>query len=675
MTSAADRHAVLVRQINQWDIEYYVNDAPSVPDGHYDAVRAELEALEAAHPELVTGASPTQRVGAPVASGLAPVTHTTPMLSLDNAFSDEELLEFARRVAGELDGIEPEFCAEPKLDGIACTLRYEMGVLVRAATRGDGTTGEDITHTVRTIRGLPTLLDGMPPAVLEVRGEVVMPHAAFSAYNAEAERLGEKPLVNCRNGAGGALRQLDPRQAARRRLAFFAYGALPWDAADTPDSHYAVLERLKRWGLPVDPLVRRLRGEAALLAYYQELSQARDGLDYDIDGIVYKLDSRFQQEELGTLSRAPRWATARKFPAEERITTQTGVDFQVGRTGVITPVARLEPVFVGGVTVSSATLHNMDEVERLGIMIGDQVVVKRAGDVIPKVVGLAPGGEGAQRTAIVLPERCPACDSPIERDTGESGEGVFHYCTGGLACPAQVLARLQHAVNRDNLDIDGIGARLIEQLHAKGRLDSLDALFRLSAEDIESLPGQGERSAAKAIASIERARHTTLPRLLQSFGVRHVGRTTSKALARHFGSLAAIEAASIEALCEIEDIGPRTASAVHDFVRSPIYRETRDHLLAAGVHWEEVSEEAGGERPLAGQTIVLTGSLEQMSRGEATAALEALGAKVSGSVSKKTSLVVAGPGAGSKLTKAASLGVPVVDESALPGLLQGSLPG
>lgn len=678
MDNPSARHRQLIDMLNRYAHEYYVLDAPSVSDAVYDERFRELEAIEAAHPELITANSPTQRVGAPVSSNLEPIDHRAPMLSLQNAFSDEELLEFLARaqkrlVEAGLVGADDEirFCAEPKLDGIACALHYRDGVLVRAATRGDGQTGEDITHTVRTIRTVPLELtrQGAPiSGELEVRGEVVMRRSAFHAYNSEAIARGEKPLVNPRNGAGGALRQLDPREAARRRLTFYPYGVIGHDEESEiqeVSSHYERLCCLRDWGFVVNPFVMTLQGKESLLDYYQDMEGRRGELDHDIDGLVFKIDDLAHQQALGTISRAPRWAIARKFPAEEKTTRLRGVDFQVGRTGVVTPVARLEPVFVGGVTVSNVTLHNMDEVARLGVRVGDTVVVKRSGDVIPKITGVVAEERPADAETIEAPAQCPECGSPVRR---EDEEDVYLYCQGGLGCRAQVVAQIQHAVGRENLDVDGVGARLIEQLHETGRLPSLDALFRLRAEDISQLPGQGERSAQKAIESIERARFTTLPRLIQSLGIHGVGPATARALARHFGTLEAIRTASTEDYEAVPDIGPVVANNLWQFFHTATNRAVLDCLIDAGVHWEEGAPEAD-EQPLAGKTIVLTGTFEAIKRSDAKAKLEALGAKVAGSVSSKTDVVFTGPGAGSKLSKAQELGVEIRDEAALLDML------
>ncbi|MGE4071895.1 MAG: NAD-dependent DNA ligase LigA [Lysobacterales bacterium] len=686
----ADRVALLRAEIRQHDYRYHVLDAPSIPDAEYDRLFHELRRLEEAHPELLTPDSPTQRVGATPVGEFAAVTHRVPMLSLGNAFSAEEVQEFVARIEQLLGRSEVEFSVEPKLDGLAISLLYQDGQLVQAATRGDGVTGEDVTHSVRTIRAVPLSLTAGSgwPQTLEVRGEVYMPRAGFLEFNRRARERGEKELVNPRNAAAGSVRQQDPRMAAARPLAFYAYGLGEVSGAPLADRHTGILQRLRDMGLPVSPEAGKAIGAQGCLDYFQRMGKRRQQLPYDIDGVVYKVDRLDWQAELGYVSRAPRWAIAHKFPAEEALTHLLAIDLQVGRTGAITPVARLEPVFVGGATVSNATLHNFDEVARKDLRVGDSVIVRRAGDVIPEVVGpvLERRPEGAQQPE--LPTICPQCGSVLER---VEGEAVIR-CTGGLVCPAQRKEAIRHFASRRVMNIEGIGDKLAEQLVDAGLVHSIDDLYRLNLATLSGLDRMGERSAANILDELERSKNTTLERFLFALGIRDVGESTAKALARHFGSLDRIieasarmqpyfgdpealkqsavkKALAAEPLIQVPDVGPVVAQRLWEFFADERNARIVEQMRAAGVHWPEHEPAAAAEGPLAGQTAVLTGTLTGMTRDVAGARLEALGAKVSGSVSKKTSFVVAGSDAGSKLTKAQELGVPVLDEAALLELL------
>lgn len=646
---------------------YYVLDAPEVPDAEYDRLLRRLQEVEAEHPELVTPDSPTQRVGAAPADGFGEVRHEIPMLSLDNAFSEEELRDFDRRVRERLEREgDVTYCCEPKLDGAAVSLLYEDGLLVRAATRGDGETGEDITANVRTIPSVPLRLAAGAPAVLEVRGEVYMPLEGFERFNTEARARGEKAFVNPRNAAAGSLRQLDPRITAQRPLAMYCYSIGHLDAKSRPAGHHAALLWLRELGLRVNPEVRRVTGVDDCVGYYDDLLQRRAGLGYEIDGVVCKVDAFAEQDILGFVSRAPRWALACKFPAQEEVTTLLGVDFQVGRTGALTPVARLEPVFVGGVTVSNATLHNMDEIARLDLRIGDAVVVRRAGDVIPQVVRVIAERrpKGARRVA--MPAHCPVCESAIERPGGE----VVARCSGGLVCAAQRRSMILHYASRRALDIEGMGERLVGVLVEQELVHDVADLYALEAEALAGLERMGEKSAQNLVEAVRASRDTTLGRFLFALGIREVGESTAKSLARHFGSLDAIVDATESELQEVPDVGPVVAHHLRAFLDQSENLAVIRRLREAGVRWEEKRVERAS-LPLAGETWVLTGSLGKMTRDVAKEHLEELGAKVAGSVSKKTSRVVAGPGAGSKLRKAEELGVAVMDESAFLEFLGG----
>lgn len=647
-------------ELDDANYRYYVLDDPQLTDADYDRKLRRLEELERDYPELVTPDSPTQRVGAPPAEGFPAVRHAVPMLSLDNAFDEEEIRAFVRRLGERLerDGEALDFCCEPKLDGAAVSLVYEDGVLESGATRGDGRTGEGITTNLRTLRSIPLKLRGSQlPTLLEVRGEVTMRHDKFEAMNDRAREEGGKVFANPRNAAAGSLRQLNPAITAARPLEFSAYQVARIEPDPGETTHSGLMARLDEYGFRPNDLLKVVRGSMGLIDYCRTLGERRDSLGYDIDGVVIKVDDLRLQRELGFVARAPRWAIAFKFPAQEETTRLNDVEFQVGRTGAITPVARLEPVSVAGVTVSNASLHNQDEIARLGVMIGDRVTIRRAGDVIPQVVRVMAEARPDDAREIVFPSRCPVCDSEIERLEGE----VVARCSGGLYCPAQRKEAFRHFASRRALDIDGLGEKLIDQLIDRDWVKTPADLFRLDVTQLTELPRMGRKSSENLIAALDRAKHTTLPRFIYALGIREVGEATANNLARHFGTLEAVMQADQATLEAVEDIGPVVAHHIHTFFQQEHNRETIDDLIAQGVSWEE---EEIGERPqpLAGQTWVLTGTLESMTRDEGKARLTALGAKVAGSVSKKTAGVVAGPGAGSKLAKAEELGVPVLDE-------------
>ncbi|OLO07747.1 DNA ligase (NAD(+)) LigA [Salinicola sp. MH3R3-1] len=655
------RADALRQQLDDANYHYYVEDQPQILDVEYDNLLRELQSLETEHPELITPDSPTQRVGARPADRFHEVTHAVPMLSLDNAFSEEELAAFVKRVADKLesDGETLKFCCEPKLDGLAVSLVYENGQLMQGATRGDGRTGEDVTMNLRTLHSIPLKLRGKSvPSLIEVRGEVYMRHSGFEAMNERARENGDKVFANPRNAAAGSLRQLDSSIAAKRPLEFCAYQVARLEGDDDAQSHSDYLKRLRELGFRTSPLLDVVEGASGVVEFCHTLGERREGLDYDIDGAVLKVDSLRDQRELGFVSRAPRWAIAYKYPAQEQTTTLNDVTFQVGRVGTLTPVAKLEPVQVAGVTVSNATLHNMDEVERLGVRIGDTVIVRRAGDVIPQIVGVVESQRPKETRAIEMPTECPVCGSQIERLEGE----VAARCSGGLYCPAQRKEALKHFASRRALDIDGLGEKLIDLLVEREWVKSPADLFRLRAERLAELPRLAEKSANNLVQSLEAAKRTTLARFIYAIGIREVGEATAASLARHFGALQALRDAPLEALTAVDDVGPVVAHHIHTFFQQVHNQETLDDLLAVGVTWEEV-EIAERPQPLDGQTWVLTGSLEGMTRDEGKERLQALGAKVAGSVSKKTATVVAGPGAGSKLAKAEELGVEVIDEA------------
>lgn len=669
MSQAADlkRMEELRTQLHHHNYLYYVLDTPEIADAEYDRLLRELQALEAQYPEAITPDSPTQRVGAEPLKAFGTVRHELPMLSLDNAFSDEELADFDRRVRERLEAEQVEYAAEPKLDGLAVSLLYEKGVLVRGATRGDGSTGEDITANVRTIASVPLRLQGKPPRRLEVRGEVFISHLGFRRLNEEAQAKGQKPFVNPRNAAAGSLRQLDPRITAERPLEIYCYGMGVLEGAAAPQRHSATLAQLRDWGLRVYPGVATVTGLDGCLDYYRTMEQRRAELPFDIDGVVFKVDRLDQQRELGFVSRAPRWAIARKFPAQEEMTRVLGIDVQVGRTGAITPVARLEPVFVGGVTVTNATLHNEDEVRRKDVRVGDTVLVRRAGDVIPEVVQVVTSKRPKGARRFVMPKSCPVCGSEIEKAEGEA----VARCSGGLYCAAQRKEAIKHFASRRAMDIEGLGDKLVEQLVEQGLVEDVADLYALTAEQLAGLERMGEKSAANLVAALEKSKDTRLERFLFALGIREVGEATARILAREFGDLEALMQVDEARLERIRDVGPVVAQHIAAFFRQSHNREVIDKLCAAGIHWPAVEVAAPEEQILAGKTFVLTGTLVGMTRDQAKERLQALGAKVSGSVSKKTDYVVAGAEAGSKLAKAEELGVTVLDEAQLLALLQG----
>ncbi len=667
--AAAARAAELRAQIAQHDYRYYVLDDPLVSDAQYDRLMQELRALEAAHPQLVIPDSPTQRVAGSANAAFGEVVHTVPMLSLDNAFTEADVQGFDRRiherlgVSGDLD-----YVAEPKLDGLAVTVLYREGLLERAATRGDGVSGEDVTANVRTIRAVPQRLRAPAPPLLEARGEVFMPIARFERMNALARERGEKVFVNPRNAAAGSLRQLDARITAARPLSAFFYGLGSLEGASPPARESELLQMLRALGLPVSAEVQAVRGVAGCLAYFRRMGERRATLPYQIDGVVYKLEERADQERVGFVSRAPRWAIAHKFPADEALTVVKGIEFQVGRTGALTPVARLEPVFVSGVTVSNVTLHNIDEVRRKDVRVGDTVVVRRAGDVIPEVVSVVPERRPKDTTEVQLPTQCPVCHSRVLRAEGEA----VARCTGGFTCRAQRVEALRHFASRRALDIEGLGEKLVEQLVEREQVRSPADLYALSLPQLVQLERMGEKSAANLLAAIEKSKSTTLPRLLYGLGIREVGEATALALARHFGTLERLMDADELAIRRVPDVGPVVAAHVAAFFASAEHRKVINELQHKGVKWAEMSAfRAQAQQPLAGSTFVLTGTLSGMTREQAQEALSARGAKLSASVSKKTSFVVAGSDPGSKLKRALALGVPVLDEQQLRELLRG----
>ena len=648
---------------------YHVMDTPEIPDAEYDRLMRELRELEAQHPDLITPDSPTQRVGAAPLASFSQVRHEVPMLSLDNVFDEESFLAFNKRVQDRLKSSDDLiYCCELKLDGLAVSILYENGVLVQAATRGDGTTGEDITANVRTIRAIPLRLCGDNiPQRLEVRGEVFLPQAGFEKINEEARRTGGKVFANPRNAAAGSLRQLDPRITAKRPLTFFCYGVGALTGGELPESHSGRLQQFKAWGLPVSDRVTLCHTPEEVLTYYRKVEEDRPNLGFDIDGVVIKVDSLALQEQLGFVARAPRWAVAFKFPAQEQMTFVRDVEFQVGRTGAITPVARLEPVHVAGVLVSNATLHNADEIERLGLRIGDKVVIRRAGDVIPQVVNVVLSDRPEETREIVFPTHCPVCNSDVERVEGEA----VTRCTGGLICGAQRKEALKHFVSRRALDVEGMGYKIIDQLLEKEYVPTPADLFRLTAGKLTGLDRMGPKSAQNVVNALEKSKATTFARFLYALGIREVGEATAAGLAAYFATIEALEQATIEELQKVPDVGIVVATHVFHFFAEENNRDVIAQLRAEGVNWPApvVVNAEEIDSPFAGKTVVLTGSLSQLSRDDAKARLMALGAKVAGSVSKKTDLVIAGEAAGSKLAKAQELGIAVIDEAEMLRLL------
>lgn len=664
-SEAARQIADLREQLQEHNHRYYVLDDPLISDAEYDRLLRSLEALEKEWPELITADSPTQRVGAAPLDSFETVEHRIPMLSLGNAFSEDEVAEFDRRVREQLDLDQIVYSAEPKLDGLAIALRYERGRLVLAATRGDGRSGENVTTNVRTIRAVPLSLRGVGLVEnLEVRGEIFMTRSGFAELNRGLAEAGEKTFVNPRNAAAGSLRQLDPAVTAQRPLHFFCYQAA--STAGLPVRHSEILHQLRDMGLPVSPEAETVQGLTGLLDYYRRLSERRNALDYDIDGVVYKVDDLDQQQEMGFVSRAPRWATAHKFPAQEETTRLLAIEVQVGRTGALTPVARLEPVFVGGVTVTNATLHNADEIQRKDVRVGDRVVVRRAGDVIPEIVRSIPEHRQGDPPVWTMPQYCPECGSAVEQVEGES----VARCTGGLVCPAQRRRALEHFASRTAMDIDGLGEKVIAQLVERDLVHSPADLYRLDRDTLIGLDRMGEKSADNLLQAIERSKRVRLGRLLFALGIREVGVVTAEALARHFGSIEALGQASVEALEAVRDVGPVVARHVHAFFDEAHNRQVIRELNEAGLEIEpEAPAASADELPLAGASYVLTGTLSGMTRSQAKQRLEALGARVSGSVSKKTTAVIAGEKPGSKLDRAQELGIEIHDEAALESLL------
>ncbi|HSW04773.1 NAD-dependent DNA ligase LigA [Aquabacterium sp.] len=680
MSDKTARRAAELRELLQYHAQrYYVHDAPEIPDAEYDRLFQELQAIEASHPELLTADSPTQRVIGAVLDGLMPVRHAVPMLSIrtetDTEASGAEA--FDARVRRELeltDAAAPvDYAAELKFDGLAINLRYEKGLLVQAATRGDGETGEDVTQNIRAIRGrsaggqIPPRLKGNDAPVIEVRGELFMRRDDFEALNERQRTQGDKTFVNPRNAAAGAVRQLDPAMAAQRPLSFFAYGLGEVKGWKLPPTHSAMLDALAVMGLPVSSDRAMVQGAAGLVAFHREMGAKRDALPFDIDGVVYKLNRLDLQQRLGFVSREPRWAVAHKYPAQEQMTLLRAIEIQVGRTGKLTPVAKLEPVFVGGTTVSNATLHNLFELRRKRVRVGDTVIVRRAGDVIPEVVGRMPGERAAYVLNFRMPKTCPVCSSAVVRERG----GMDHRCSGGLFCAAQRKQAILHFAGRRAMDIEGLGDKLVDQLVDGGLIRTLPELYTLGLAKLSALERMGEKSAQNLLDGLAKSKQTTLGRFLYALGIRQVGETTAKDLAKHFGAIDRLMEAGVDQLLEVNDVGPVVAQSIHTFFAQPHNREVVEQLRAAGIHWAEHDGRAAdtGPKPLAGQTLVLTGTLPTLGRDEAKALIEAAGGKVSGSVSKKTHYVIAGEEAGSKLDKARELGVTVLDEAGLRALL------
>ncbi|CDH45791.1 NAD-dependent DNA ligase LigA [Candidatus Contendibacter odensensis] len=668
------RVAGLRDQINGHNHRYYVLDDPAIPDAEYDRLFQELQALEAAHPELCSVSSPTQRVGGKPLDAFTPVRHRVPMLSIhtETDTGPGGALAFDAQVRRDLglseESAPVEYACELKFDGLAISLRYENGMLVQAATRGDGEMGEDVTQNVRTIQVVPLRLQGAVPEVLEVRGEAYMSRADFERYNARQRVAGRPTLVNPRNGAAGSLRQLDPGLAAKRPLSFFAYGLGEVQGWECPVTQSAVLDALAALGLPVSGERTAVQGAAGLIAFHRAIAEKRDALPFEIDGVVYKVNRLDWQRQLGFRTREPRWAVAHKFPAQEQLTVVEAIEVQVGRTGAITPVARLKPVFVGGVTVTNATLHNADEVARKDVRVGDTVIVRRAGDVIPEVVGVVLDRRPADAQSFVMPESCPVCESQVIRPEGES----VARCIGGLYCPAQRKEALRHFASRRAMDIEGLGDKLVDQLVERNLVHNPADLYALDELALAELERMGAKSATKLIEALDRSKTTTLARFLYALGIREVGEATALALERHFGTLDAVMVANVDRLQQTPDVGPVVAAALHAFFQEPHNQDVIARLQRAGVHWPEAAAKFSDKQPLAGKALVLTGTLDALSRDEATDQLRALGAKVAGSVSKKTDYVVAGRDPGSKLDKARELGVKVLDEAGLLALLDNS---
>ncbi|MBD1571883.1 NAD-dependent DNA ligase LigA [Vibrio sp. S17_S38] len=660
----AEKIEQLRETLHYHGVRYYVEDTPEVTDSEYDRLMKELTSLEQQYPEYASDDSPTMRVGGQPLSSFSQVQHEIPMLSLDNAFEDAELEAFDKRLKARIDNRGKEtFCCEPKLDGLAVSLLYENGVLIQAATRGDGSTGENITTNVKTIKAIPLKLQGKDwPTRIEVRGEVFMLLDGFNRFNEKALKNGTKPFANPRNAAAGSLRQLDSKVTATRPLSFYAYSVGVVEGGELPESHYQRFLQLKSWGLPMCPETKVVEGLEQVKFYYHDILGRRSQLAYEIDGVVIKVDDIALQEELGFVARAPRWAIAYKFPAQEEMTILNGVEFQVGRTGAITPVAKLEPVYVGGVTVSNATLHNADEIERLDIHIGDTVIVRRAGDVIPKIVGVVAERRPSDAKSVLYPEYCPVCNSDLERVEGEA----ITRCTGGLICKAQRIEALKHFVSRKAMDVDGLGVKVLEQLVEKEMVETPADLFKLSAGLLTRLDRMGSKSAQNVVNALEQSKQTTLPRFLYSLGIREVGEATALNLAMYFSKLDKIQTATLEELIEVPDVGKIVSQHIVHFFAEQQNVKVIQQLTEQGIHWPDIEPRTNeNELPLAGKTVVITGTFNDVNRNEAKAALQALGAKVAGSVSKKTDILFAGEAAGSKLTKAQELGVEIQDEQQL----------
>ncbi|QLB13773.1 DNA ligase (NAD+) [Bisgaardia hudsonensis] len=659
----------LRKTLRYHEYQYHILDNPVIPDSEYDRLFHQLKTLEQTYPELVTEDSPTQRVGAKPLDGFEQVKHEIPMLSLDNAFSDEEFTAFVKRIQDRLI-ILPNpltFCCEPKLDGLAVSILYVNGRLSQAATRGDGSIGEDITSNIRTIRNIPLqLLMENPPARLEVRGEVFMPQAGFEKLNEIALAKGEKTFANPRNAAAGSLRQLDPKITSQRPLMLNAYSIGIAEGVQLPNTHFERLQWLKSIGIPINKEIQVCEGIENVLNFYRTIGEKRNTLGYDIDGTVLKINDITLQEELGFISKAPRWAIAYKFPAQEELTILNDVEFQVGRTGAITPVAKLQPVFIAGVTVSNATLHNGDEIARLDIAIGDTVIIRRAGDVIPQIIGVLHDRRPVNAKPIIFPSRCPVCDSVITRIEGEA----VARCTGGLICAAQRKEALKHFVSRKAMDIDGIGAKLIEQLVDREKIHTPADLFKLDMETLVRLERMGPKSAENALNSLEKAKNTTLARFIFALGIREVGEATALNLANYFKNLDALKTATIEQLQEVQDVGEVVANRIYIFWREPHNVAVVEDLISQGIRWQDVEVKEISENPLKNKTVVLTGTLNQMTRTEAKEILLQLGCKVSGSVSSKTDYVIVGESAGSKLTKATDLGIKILTEEEFIALIR-----
>ncbi|MEO3680686.1 NAD-dependent DNA ligase LigA [Shewanella vesiculosa] len=659
----------LTHTINQHNIRYYVDDAPSIPDAEYDRLIKRLTELEQEYPQCKSVDSPTQRVGGMALQKFAQITHLKPMLSLDNAFEQADFAAFNKRITDKVDSVD--YVCEPKLDGLAVSITYRLGLFERAATRGDGSVGEDITENVRTIRSIPLKLRGEGfPDLVEVRGEVFMPKAAFEALNQRQISKGDKVFVNPRNAAAGSLRQLDSKITAARALGFYAYalGVVEGESQPMQTTHFGQLTQLKQWGIPVSNEVKVTESLEQVYAYYADIMARRTALEYEIDGVVIKVNDIAKQQTLGFVAKAPRWAIAYKFPAQEEMTLLESVDFQVGRTGAVTPVARLKPIFVGGVTVSNATLHNADEIARLGVKIGDTVIIRRAGDVIPQIVAIVPEQRPDDARDIVFPLHCPVCQSIVERLEGEA----VARCSGGLFCEAQRKEAIKHFASRKALNIDGMGDKIVEQLIDKELVKTPADLFTLTASAVTMLDRMAMKSATNIVAAIKDAKTTTLARFLYSLGIREVGEATAANLAQHFADFELIRSASVEQLLEVADVGDIVAKHIRQFFAQPHNIEVIQQLLAAGITWPVIEQADESQLSLKGQTWVLTGTLTQLNRNDAKAQLQALGAKVAGSVSKNTDCVVAGEAAGSKLAKAQELGVKVIDEQGLLDLLNGS---